>query len=191
MSFRYLAWAQSAKTGSPSTKSVLMALCSIVNDDGIGFPSQQRIADDSELSVRSVKRAMTDLEKAGIITRERRYREGGYRTSDLIHIHQNLGDKIAPKKILHAIVPILGAKSAILRCHSGLAEPVIEPVIEPSTPLPPVNGGSEFKKGFRNGRGRKQSYSIRESFRQAVEHIEARQQEGGNESRPDDIKLLP
>jgi len=124
MSFRYLAWAQSAKTGSSSTKSVLMALCSIVNDDGIGFPSQQRIADDSELSIRTVKRAMDDLEKAGTISRERRYREGGYRTSDLIKVHQEpqiLGAKLSRDTES-------GDTVSNLKCHSGIAEPVIEPV---------------------------------------------------------------
>ena len=124
MSFRFLAWAQSAKTGSSSTKSVLMALCSIVNDDGIGFPSQQRIADDSELSIRTVKRAMDDLEKAGVISRERRYREGGYRTSDLIYVHQEpqiLGAKLSRDTES-------GDTVSNLRCHHGIAEPVIEPV---------------------------------------------------------------
>jgi hypothetical protein len=124
MSFKYLAWAQSFKTGSSSAKAVLMALCSIVNDDGVGFPSQQRIADDTELSIRSVKRAMDDLETRGMLSRERRYRENGYRTSDLITVHQTpiiLGAKLSRDTES-------GDTVSNLRCHSGIAEPVNEPV---------------------------------------------------------------
>lgn len=101
-----------------------MALCSIVNDDGIGFPSQHRIAEDSELSIRTVKRAMDDLEKAGTISRERRYREGGYRTSDLIQVHQE--PKILGAKLSRDTES--GDTVSNLRCHSGIAEPVNEPV---------------------------------------------------------------
>lgn len=128
MSFKMLAWAQSHKTGSAAGKAVLLAICAIVNDDGEGFPSQKRIADDSELSIRTVKREMDRLEQTGYLTRERRYREGGYRTSDAIVLHMEpkilgateSGDKLAPE--------ILGATVSNLRCHSVIAEPVIEPV---------------------------------------------------------------
>ena len=129
MSFRYLAWAQSAKTGSPTSKAILLAICSVVNDEGIGWPSQQRIADDSELSIRTVKSAMIKLETSGIISRQRRYREGGYRTSDLIQVHQEpeiLGATQSPET---PAPEILGASVSNLRCDSCLAEPVIEPVI--------------------------------------------------------------
>lgn len=127
MSFRYLAWAQSAKTGSPTTKAILMALCSIVNDDGVGWPSQKRISDDCEYSLRTVKSAMKKLEQDGIITRTRRYRDGGYRTSDIIQINQEpiLGATNSPEI---AAPEILGATVSNLRCTSGLAEPVNEPV---------------------------------------------------------------
>ena len=125
MSFRVLAWAQSVRTGSASTKAVLMAIAAIVNDDGEGFPSQQRIADDSELSIRSVKRAMDELETAGVLTRERRYREGGYRTSDAIKIDTSKTAFLGAKKSRDTMS---GDTVSNLRCHSGLAEPVNEPV---------------------------------------------------------------
>jgi hypothetical protein len=124
MSFRVLAWAQSIKTGSSSVKAVLLAIAAIVNDEGEGFPSQQRIADDSELSIRSVKRAMEELERAGVLTRERRYREGGYRTSDAIKLHMDVAFSGAKK----SRDTESGDTVSNLRCHSGLAEPVIEPV---------------------------------------------------------------
>lgn len=128
MSFRYLAWAQGAKTGSSTTKAVLLAICSVVNDEGIGWPSQQRIAEDSELSIRTVKSSMMKLEAAGILSRQRRYREGGYRTTDLIQVHQEpqiLGAAKSPETLAPEI---LGATVSNLRCDSCLAEPVIEPV---------------------------------------------------------------
>lgn len=143
MSFKFLAWAQSHKTGSSAGKAVLLAVCAIINDDGEGFPSQQRIADDSELSIRTVKREMDKLEAAGYLSRQRRYRADGYRTSDLICLSQTpqilgaimSGDTMSPN--------ILGATVSVLRCHSGIAEPVIEPVnsilSEASSDLPEIS----------------------------------------------------
>jgi hypothetical protein len=67
------------------------------------------------------------LEANGFLTRERRYRDDGYRTSDIIVIHQ---EPFIQEKTLAATVSpnILAATQSNLSGHSVLSEPVIEPV---------------------------------------------------------------
>ena len=50
---------------------------------GSCWPSIKTIARDLHLSPRTVQRALNDLEHAGYIRRENRYRENGSRTSNL------------------------------------------------------------------------------------------------------------
>lgn len=65
-------------------------------------------------------------------------------------------------------------------------------VEESKTPLsPPIGGAVVEKKGFENGRRRTPNYSIRDSFQQAVDHIEARDKKVSGESGANDLKLLP
>ena len=74
---------------------------------------------------------------------------------------------------------------------SKLVTPTPTITEESKAPLSPPNGGAVIPmKGNGNGR-RRQGYSNRDSFQKAVEYIEAREQTGGAESSPDDIKLLP
>ena len=50
---------------------------------GSCWPGVKTIARDLRLSPRTVQRALSDLEHAGYIRRENRYRENGSRTSNL------------------------------------------------------------------------------------------------------------
>ena len=50
---------------------------------GSCWPGGKTIARDLRLSPRTVQRALNDLEHAGYIRRENRYRENGSRTSNL------------------------------------------------------------------------------------------------------------
>ena len=47
------------------------------------WPGIKTIAKDLKLSPRTVQRALNDLERAGYIERQQRYRENGSRTSNL------------------------------------------------------------------------------------------------------------
>lgn len=47
------------------------------------FPSLRTISKDTKLSFSTVKRAITDLEKAGYIEKEHRFRENGGNSSNL------------------------------------------------------------------------------------------------------------
>ena len=69
---------------SPSEKLTLLALANYADQDGRCWPSQVTLTHDTGLSERTVWAAMQRLEAAGLISRERRRRSDGYRTSDLV-----------------------------------------------------------------------------------------------------------
>ena len=78
MSFQLMAWASEQRTGSPSRKAVLMALANAANHhSGKCHPSVARIAEETELSEPTVKRALADLAGAELIARKRRRRQDG------------------------------------------------------------------------------------------------------------------
>lgn len=66
--------------------SVYMYLRDRANKDGTCFPSIPTIAADLNISKSTVKRALSDLDKAGCIRRERRYRQTGGNSSNLYYV---------------------------------------------------------------------------------------------------------
>lgn len=66
--------------------SVYMYLRDRAGKDGTCFPSIPTIAAELNISKSTVKRALSDLEKAGYIRRERRYRQTGGNSSNLYHV---------------------------------------------------------------------------------------------------------
>ena len=84
MSVHAQAWAYDQKTGSPTRKAVLLALADRVNRETRRCdPLVETVAEQTELSERTVRRALDDLTEAGFLTRERKRRQdgtlGGYR----------------------------------------------------------------------------------------------------------------
>ncbi len=67
-------------------KSVYMYLRDRADKDGRCFPAIPTIARDLKLSRSTVKRAVADLEKAGRLSREQRWREGGGKSSNLYRV---------------------------------------------------------------------------------------------------------
>lgn len=68
---------------SHRAKVVYMYLCDRADAEGKCWPGVKRIAADLNLSRRTTQRALSDLERAGLIQRDERYRENGSRTSNL------------------------------------------------------------------------------------------------------------
>ncbi|WP_312354183.1 helix-turn-helix domain-containing protein [Aminipila sp.] len=64
-------------------KSVYMYLKDRSNADDQCWPSIKTIAKDTSMSVSTVKRAIEDLVRYGLLTKEFRYRENGSHTSNL------------------------------------------------------------------------------------------------------------
>ena len=68
---------------SHRARAVYMYLCDRSGSEGKCWPGVKRIASDLHLSRRTAQRALADLEQAGYIKRDERFRENGSRTSNL------------------------------------------------------------------------------------------------------------
>lgn len=62
--------------------SVYLYLSDRADKQGTCFPGMKRIALDLKLSVSTVKRALTDLEAAGYIQKQNRFRTNGGKSSN-------------------------------------------------------------------------------------------------------------
>lgn len=78
--------ARKGKGLSRRATALLRILADRADGKGRCFPSQETLAEDTGGSVSTVYRALTELEQAGWITREKRWRRDGSRCSDLITI---------------------------------------------------------------------------------------------------------
>jgi DNA-binding transcriptional MocR family regulator len=76
MSFEAMTWANAQRTGCPARKALLVAIANYADRDGVCWPSQKRLAHDSEQSLSSVERHMKSLEASGLITRREKARRG-------------------------------------------------------------------------------------------------------------------
>lgn len=81
MSNQALTWAFGTDL-PPSSKFVLVVLADYADDEHSCYPGQDKIAQRTGAGVRTVRRALADLEGAGYIRRVHRYKSSGYRTSD-------------------------------------------------------------------------------------------------------------
>lgn len=137
-----MSWAVKIKTGSGTLKSVLMAIANYVNQDDCCWYSQERLADDLEVSVKTIQRSLETLEEMGLIQRTRRQTQGK-RTTDEIRLIQPgdtqsgkpLGDTVSP----HPTGQSVQAKATLGPSEgdpeSGIYkdEPTREPTREPHT----------------------------------------------------------
>ncbi|ESQ77309.1 hypothetical protein ABENE_23350, partial [Asticcacaulis benevestitus DSM 16100 = ATCC BAA-896] len=89
MSGKVLNWAARATVEDVYEKAVLMVLAEASNDAGQTFISQATVADRCVMSKRKVVAVMAGLEARGHISRKRRSRENGHRSTDLITLSQS------------------------------------------------------------------------------------------------------
>ncbi len=73
MSMILMAKAMKMKVGNPLRKLVLIKLCDNANDEGECWPSIQNIAEQCEISKRSVIRHIQDLSSCGILSAQKRF----------------------------------------------------------------------------------------------------------------------
>jgi Helix-turn-helix domain len=90
MSWEATAWAKKQITGSTSRKAVLLVIADYASHDGECWPSRELIAEDSEMSVDSVDRALKALEDEGFIFIERGTRRGPYQGTNLYRLNLDL-----------------------------------------------------------------------------------------------------
>lgn len=76
MSFQTLRWAEQQRVGSAHRKSVLLCLAQFADENHSCFPGQTKLAELTELSVRTVRTHLARLEADQLIQRSRRQTEG-------------------------------------------------------------------------------------------------------------------
>ena len=81
-----MAWAVDVQLPQ-AQKLILLILAHHADKDMTCYPGQQRLAQQSGMSDRNVRRAVAELEKQGLIYRQKRFRKDGTRTSDLYHLN--------------------------------------------------------------------------------------------------------
>lgn len=86
MSVEATRWAAKQRTKGASRKAVLMALADFSDAQGICWPSQAKLADYLQLTDRTVRAALADLEAQGIIMRFSKRNADGTRGLDKIQV---------------------------------------------------------------------------------------------------------
>lgn len=84
-------WALKSKTGNPYSKMILLALANYSNHLHQCFPSAKTLAEDTEMSVRSVQKWLKELEKNGFMKIENQYQEKRQTTSLFTLLVPDLG----------------------------------------------------------------------------------------------------
>lgn len=79
-------WAKRQTTGSASRKAVLMALADYADEHGCAWPSQDRIATETEMTSRSVRSCIADLVELGLVTRKTKRNADGTRATDRLYL---------------------------------------------------------------------------------------------------------
>ncbi|MEZ9642911.1 helix-turn-helix domain-containing protein [Vibrio cyclitrophicus] len=82
------------KTGSPISKLVLLKLADNADARGVCFPSLNYLAQYCEVSVRTVKRHVNELEKQGFVKRIKRFDDSGRQRSNIYQLRLPSGDHI-------------------------------------------------------------------------------------------------
>lgn len=129
MSYRATAAALAVKAPSASAKLVLAVLASYADEAGVCWPSQGRVAADSQLGLRTVRDAYRALEGAGLIASQARRRANGSRSTALVRLMflERSGEAERRK------APGPGQGAPEDAAVGAGPEPVTEPAIEPPT----------------------------------------------------------
>ena len=127
MSMNLMVLAMKAKVGNPLRKLVLIKLADNASDIGECWPSYKHIADQCEISKRSVITHIKNLEEMGFLRVE--HRDGKFYKNSSNMYHLTIGAGAAPVQEIHQ--PSAGDAP----CDSAGAAPrisnSIEPIIEP------------------------------------------------------------
>jgi len=94
VSFQAMAWAVEQKTGSASTKLVLLILANYADNVGVCWPSQERLANDTDMTDRSIRNAVAALVAVGLVTVEERRGTSGVRKTNVyrLALPENISD---------------------------------------------------------------------------------------------------
>lgn len=87
MSVKAVTWALEQEIGDAIQHLLLVNLANYADQNGYCFPGQELLAKRIGRSTDSVQRHLKKLEARGLISRERRSTDAGFRTSDLYKLH--------------------------------------------------------------------------------------------------------
>lgn len=97
MSWQATSWAIGQRVGDPSLKMLLLVIGGYANAEGEMWYSQEKIADDTEISVRTLRRHLHKLVDLGLISVEQRRRGDGTKDTALITVLMAPPAKLAPE----------------------------------------------------------------------------------------------
>lgn len=86
MSWQATEWVRTTRVGDSKLKLLLLMLCNYANEDGESYYSQEKIAFDTEIPVRTLRRKLEELQELGFIEVEQRTSESGLKRNSLIRI---------------------------------------------------------------------------------------------------------
>ncbi len=78
-----MTWAAARTTGTPARKAVLLVLADTADAHGVAYPAVRHLVEVTELGERTVRRALADLEDAGLVRRHERRRASGRQRSSI------------------------------------------------------------------------------------------------------------
>lgn len=169
MSMLLMVKAMQSKVGNPLRKLVLIKLADNANDQGECWPSYQHIADQCEMSKRSVMIHIDALIQGGFLRKELRIGGEKGNKSNLYTLRiPSAGDSLhsanaAPPSAGDSLPP--SAAAAPRTSHS--LESVMEPIIVDSSESPEVNRGyleDEFNRFWRNYPNQKAKQPAKKAF---------------------------
>lgn len=131
------AWAAEQRLGSVGMKATLLLLANYADENYSCFPGQERIADETEQTSRTIRTHLAILCEVGLIRREARWKEGGGRTSDRYYLNIDL--VVGPDAV----------KAAKDRIEARGKQPATEPpdVEEPVAPASMPEESSALPEG--------------------------------------------
>ena len=94
MSVQHMSWAYKQDL-EPGAKFVLVTIANFADGTGSCYPDQDRLSAMTGMGLRTIRRHVQALEAAGMLTRAKRYRDDGTRTSDEYQLTTELPAKLA------------------------------------------------------------------------------------------------
>ena len=134
MSIEALNWAWRQEL-PPMEKLALVAIADFADGTGSCFPGQGRLVAMTGMSQATLKRSITSMEDAGLLSRERRTDKRGHRTTDRYQLHmkpadEHLGLTVPTRQSAYKAECLVGTVTQP-RAHSDHWSPYIGTTSEP------------------------------------------------------------
>ena len=102
MSWQATAWALQTQTGSPSTKLTLLGLANYADENGVCWPTQERLAKETEQSIDTVQRRIKKLVEIGLVRVERRANRRGQWSGKIYYLNMGVAEMTKPQSAVRS-----------------------------------------------------------------------------------------